>query len=482
MIVLDNITNKTDQKDFIEYVIQNYEKSDNPTFVNLNLGWQYYTSNNNIKDKKRIVTGIDGEGRPYDKESQTLSNTKLIHNFYRKLVNQKVSYVLGRPFTLKHTINTNEAQVDAISKATKPYLNDALFSEIQQAASDAIIGGFGFIYSYYDIDHKLRFDRIDPRQVIPIWKDGKHKVLDSIIHKYSRYEFQPTKNMVEIKCVDYYTKSGRVKYEYDLQGKLIEKDKLTAYVNINGIQGGWDRIPWTWFKYSPDDECLLTNIKSLIDEYDNIQSSVSDMIKDSPNAYMVIKGYSAGSVEEFQKNATEYRKLFVQAEGGVDTLETPLQVDQIKLQWEQLRKDVFEFGQGVDTINTDLRDTSGVALRHIYSDLDMDCSKWSTLLKQSIQNILHFIFADILFNTNEDYVDSEFDIIFNTDIVVNESETITNLMNSKNILPMKTLIAQSPYVINAEEEYAEWKREQNEKLQQEIQLAQAKSINSQGKE
>ena len=135
-----------------------------------------------------------------------------------------------------------------------------------------------------------------------------------------------------------------------------------------------------------------------------------------------------------------------------------------------------------DTINTDLRDTSGVALRHIYSDLDMDCSKWSTLLKQSIQNILHFIFADILFNTNEDYVDSEFDIIFNTDIVVNESETITNLMNSKNILPMKTLIAQSPYVINAEEEYAEWKREQNEKLQQEIQLAQAKSINSQGKE
>ena len=49
MIVLDNITNKTDQKDFIEYVIQNYEKSDNPTFVNLNLGWQYYTSNNNIK-------------------------------------------------------------------------------------------------------------------------------------------------------------------------------------------------------------------------------------------------------------------------------------------------------------------------------------------------------------------------------------------------------------------------------------------------
>ncbi len=477
MIVLDNITNKTDQKDFIEYVIQNYEKADNPTFVNLNMGWDYYTSKNEINKKQRMVTGIDAEGRPYNKVSQTLSNTKLIHNFYRKLVNQKVSYVLGRPFTLHHNISGNREYIDKLSRAIKPYLNDVLFSEIQQAAADAIIGGCGFIYCYYDTDHKLRFDRIDPKQIIPVWKDGKHKVLDSVIHKYSRYEFQPTKNMVEIKCVDYYTKSGRTKYEYDINGKLIEKDKLTAYVNINGVKGGWDRIPWTWFKYSPDDECLLTNIKSLIDEYDQIQSSVSDMIKDSPNAYMVIKGYSAGSVEEFQRNATEYRKLFVQADGGVDSLETPLQVDQIKLQWEQLRKDVFEFGQGVDTINTDLRDTSGVALRHIYSDLDMDCSKWSTLLKQSVQNILYFVFADVLFNTGEDYIDANFDIIFNTDIVVNESETVTNLMNSKDILPMKTLIAQSPFTINAEEEYAEWEREQQEKLDRDIQLATAKQTN-----
>lgn len=477
MIVLDNITNKSSQIDFIQFVIQNYEKNDNPAFVQLNKGWSYYKSKNEIEKKKRLVTGIDAEGNPYDKESCVLSNTKLTHNFYRKLVNQKVSYVLGRPFTINQTINTDENKINSLSKAVHPYLTDTLFCEIQTAAADAIIGGLGFIYSYYDIDNKLRFDRIDPKQVIPIWKDGKHKVLDAIIHKYLRYEYSNS-IMTEIKCVDYYTKSGRTKYEYNLQGKLIEKEKLTSYINLNGNKGNWDRMPWTWFKYSPEEECLITNVCSLIDEYDYLESTVSDMIKDSPNAFLVIKGYSAGTVEEFQKNSTEYRKLFVQADGGVDSLETPLQVDQIKLQWEQLRKDIFEFGQGVDTVNTDLRDTSGVALRHIYSDLDMDCSKWMTLLKQSIQNIFYFIFADILFKTGKDYIDTNFDIVFNTDIVINESETVTNLMNSKDILPIKTLITQSPYVVDAEAVYAQWQSEQQDKFEKEIELAKAKKQNS----
>jgi SPP1 family phage portal protein len=472
MIILDNITNKSGQTDFIDYVIKNYEKEDNPTFVNTCDGWDYYTSHNKIRDKVRKVTGIDAEGRPYTKTSDVLSNTQLTHNFYRKLVNQKVSYVLGRPFTINQTKITDRTKADTISKALEPYLDDTLYCEIQTAAADAIIGGMGWIYNYYK-DGKIKFDRIDPRQIIPIWKDAKHKVIDAIIHKYLRYEFLSSGELKKIKCVDYYTTIGRTKYEYDISGKLVEVEKLTAYININGGIYNWDRMPWTWFKYSPSDECLLTNVKSLIDEYDFLESCVSDIIKDSPNSYMVIKGYSAGSIEEFQRNANEYRKLFVQSDGGVDSLETPLQVDQIKLQWEQIRKDIFEFGQGVDTINTDLRDTSGAALRHIYSDLDMDCSKWMTLLKQSIQNILYFIFVDIFLKTGKDYINANFDIIFNTDIVINESETVTNLMNSKDILPMKTLIAQSPYVVNAEEEYEEWKREQQEKAQLEIEVDKA---------
>jgi len=471
MIVLSNITNKANQKDFIQYVIQNYEKEDNKEYTDMLDGWSYYDGENEIKDKERKVTGIDSEGNPYAKTSEVLSNTKLTHNFYRKLINQKVSYVLGRPFSLNHTINSSREDIDKLSKVVRPYLTDTLYCEIQTAAGDGIVGGVGWIYTYYK-DGKIKFDQIDPKQVIAIWKDAKKKELDSIIHKYLRYEFNG-KEMINIKCVDYYTLSGRTRYEYDITGKLIEVKPLEAYININGINYNWDRIPWTWFKYDSNCSCLLNRVKSLIDEYDYLESLVSDMIKDSPNAYMVIKGYSAGSIEEFQRNSTEYRKLFVQADGGVDSLETPLQVTEIKLQWEQIRKDVFEFGQGVDTVNTDLRDTSGAALRHIYSDLDMDCSKWMTLLKQSIQNILYFIFVDILVNSEEDFINANFDILFNTDIVINESETVTNLMNSKDILPMKTLIAQSPYVVDAEAEYAQWQKEQQEKLQMQIDLADA---------
>ena len=476
--MLSNIINKSKQEDFILFMVNRYVSDENPEYREMIEGWDYYSKNNKlIEEKKRLVIGIDSENRPFDQESKVLSCTKLSHNYYRKLVNQKVSYVLGRPFTIKQTTGSDETNVNNMIVDTSKYLTDSLYDKIQKAGRDGIIGKLGWIYTYYE-NNSLHFDRIDPKQVIPVWKNDTNKELDAVIHKYSRYEF--VKNQItEIKCVDFYTIDGRTKYEYENTGRLNKVSELEPYISINGKSMKWDRIPWTWFKYDDDSNSLLSKVKSLIDEYDYLTSAVSDMIKDNPNSYMVIKGYSAASVEEFQKNSTQYRKLFVQADGGVDTLEQPLQIDQIMLHIEQIRKDIYEFGQGVDAVNKEVKNTSYVALRHLYSDLDMDCSYWMTQLKQSIHNIFYFILVDIMLREGKDYIDTNFDILFNISVITNKTEDVQNLVALKGIQPTKTLLEFSPYTINGEEEYSKYMQEVEDQFQRDLKLKKNSSSQSQ---
>ena len=50
------------------------------------------------------------------------------------------------------------------------------------------------------------------------------------------------------------------------------------------------------------------------------------------------------------------------------------------------------------------------------------------------------------------YFDTPVDFIFNRDILINESQVISDIRNSEGILSRKTLIEQHPYIDDVEEE------------------------------
>ena len=63
-----------------------------------------------------------------------------------------------------------------------------------------------------------------------------------------------------------------------------------------------------------------------------------------------------------------------------------------------------------------------------------------------------------------DYQDTEFSIEFNYDMVVNESDIITDIKNSVGIVSNKTLLQNHPYVDDVEKEEERLKQEQEESL------------------
>lgn len=465
--IADKSPQGAQQTAFIQAMISEFTGSDAYKFMEV--AQRYYENDSDIRDKKRQVIAKDMENNAVLKESKVLSNNKLQHNFLKKLTRQKIGYMLGKPFTLV-ALKAQDKEAEAFIKALDDYLDMPFFKFIKNVARDSIVKGIGWVQAYYNEAGVLKFRRCEPEEIIPLWADADHTVLDAVIRHYKVQQYTGG-DKTTIKYVEYYTHEGVYYYKFDDTGHLVmdpdiatnpgshfylkpEDAKTQEPVGVN-----WAEIPFIPFKYDPDEQSLLSRIKSLIDDYDRKTSSIADNIDDHPNSVTVVKNYDGASKEEFVQNKNEYRTIFVQGDGDARALETSLNVADLDKHIERLRQDIYEFGQGVNTADKDIRDTSGVALRFIYADLDMDCVDWGSEVKWSLMKLIWFIQQDMVSKTRIDYTGVKYDIVFNTDVIINESETILNCMNSVGRVSDRTIAVNHPWTVDADKEMEAIKKE-----------------------
>lgn len=432
----------------------------------------YYKSRNTvILEKTRKVIGPDGNLVP----CLRLENTKLVHSFLHKLINQKISYLLSKDFSVQ---TENEKYQEELGN----FFNKDFMRALKNVGKDAISNGLAWMQMYYDEDGNLRAKRIPSEEIYPFWADIDHTKLDALLRVYSLWHYDEQGSKTEVRKVEYYTDAGVWYYEMTASGLIPDPDKSAVSganfrmeVKKKNDETGaeettveeivWEKIPFICFKYNGEEMSLLDHIKSLIDEYDDITSSLSDAIKDTPRAAKVVKGMEATSKQEFIKNFSTLGLLFLGPDGEVANLDTNLEVASVIEQANRLRKDIFEFGGGVDTQNENLGVASGVALKFRYADLDMDCSFMANEFSAALEQMVWFIATDIYLKSGQDYTEDGVDFIFNTDIAVNESEVIDNLAKSSD-LSMETRLAMHPYVTDVRAEIDRKKKEQEEQQEQ----------------
>lgn len=465
--IADDSPQGKQQAEFIQAVITEFVDSAKYKFMSV--AQRYYENDPDIKDKKRTVIAKDLENNAILKESKVLANNQLKHNFMKKLTRQKIGYMLGKPFTLTEVI-ADDTLAKEFFEAASEYLDMNFYKLTKNVGRDSIVKGIGWVQAYYNEAGELKMRRCEPEEIIPLWADNDHTLLDAVIRCYEVEQYIGS-NKKTIKYVEYYTHEGVYYYMYDDMGHLVlnpdiqnnpgthfyikpEDAETEEAVGVN-----WAQIPFIPFKYDPDEQSLLSRIKTLIDDYDRKTSNISDAIDDHPNSVTVIKNYDGASKEEFVQNKNEYRTIFVQGDGDAKSMETPLDVGDLDKHIERLRQDIYEFGQGVNTADKDIRDTSGVALRFIYADLDMDCVDWGGEVKWSLMKLIWFIQQDIMSKKGKDYTKVKYDIVFNTDVIINESETILNCMNSVGLVSGETIAANHPWTLDAKKELSTLKKE-----------------------
>src|SRR5690606_8360004 len=280
---------------------------------------------------------------------------------------------------------------------------------------------------------ELSFKKIPSEEIIPLWRDAAHTDLDAIIRVYEVETFEGTEKK-DVTKVEFWNREGIRRYilEENLLIPDVEIGEFVPHVTVinpDGTEQGfnWERVPFICFKYNDEEIPLVKFVKSLVDDYDKQKSDNSNNLEDLPNSIYVITNYDGADLGEFRRNLSVFRAVKVTDEGGVDTISLNIDTEAFKTHIEQLRKDIYEFGRGVDTQTERFgAERSGVALKFLYADLDMDCSIIETEFQASFEQLLWFINQHIYNTTGQDYSDEVVDIIFNRDIIINEADVIQN--------------------------------------------------------
>lgn len=445
-----------------EIIILEIEEFKNSEELELMLsGHKYYSGDNDILKKKRMVVGDGGELE----EAQNLANNKLVHNFIRKLVDQKIGYLLSRGLGFQ----TDNEQY---SKLLNTFFNNSFQRILQNIGKEAVNKGKAWLHIYYNAQGDLSFKRIPAEEIIPLWQDAEHTMLDAVIRVYELEAYEGNEKSIITK-VEFWSSEGVKRYVLD-EDKLIpdvelgEESGHFSLVSSRGEQAyNWERIPFVCFKYNDEELPLIKFIKSLVDDYDNQKSDNANNLEDLPNSIYVIRNYDGADLGEFRRNLSVFRVVKVSDEGGVETLSLEINTEAYQNHMQMNRKDIYEFGRGVDTQSDRFgNDQSGIALKFLYADLDMDADMMETEFQASLEQLIWFIDQHINNTTGKDYSDVAVDFIFDRDILINESDTIESCQKSIGVISQETIVANHPWVVDTATELKRLEEEQSRKQEE----------------
>ena len=149
----------------------------------------------------------------------------------------------------------------------------------------------------------------------------------------------------------------------------------------------------------------------------------NNMQEDARNTILVIKNYDGQNLGEFRRNLATYGAIKVRydedTKGGVETLE--INPNQMNIQ-------------------------------SMYSDIDLDANDMETELQAAFADILWFVNCHLANTGQGDFFGEDVNIIFNRDMLMDESSIIANCRQSVGILSDETIISQHPWIDDVQQE------------------------------
>lgn len=447
------------EKQFFEMEIKNWKKS--KARAEQITGEEYYQGRHDILKRKRTVIGKDG----LLQEVENLPNNRLVDNQYGKMVDQKTNYLLGQPLAL-------DTESDTYEVALRKVFNRNFHRLLQNIGEDSLNGGIGWLYLYYDEEGEFKFKRFEPFECIPFWKDAEHTLLDCLVRVYTVevYEGQVLK---KVEKVEIYKDSGIERYALGANSTLIddvENPSSDYMVDTEGKGYNWGKIPVIPFKYNNKEIPLIRKVKSLQDAINiTLSDFENNMQEDSRNTILVIKNYDGQNLAEFRHNLATFGAVKVKtidgAEGAVEALQVEVNAENYKSLLEILKKALIENAMGYDAKDDRLGgQPNQMNIQSMYSDVDLDANGMETEYQASFEELLWFVNAHLANTGQGDFSNENVTIIFNRDMMMDETNVVNNIRNSVGILSNETLVANHPWIDDVSGELERLKAEQQEAI------------------
>ncbi len=408
------------QEEMILRLITDHKK----TIDDITIGERYYNHHPDILDlpPKRDAKGNIDPTKP---------DWRMYTNYHQNLVDQKVAYAVGNPVTFT---SDNEKALKTVQEVLNHRWDNKLM-DILTAASNK---GIEWIQPYIDEDGEFKTFRVPAEQAIPIWTNKEREELKAFIRLYV---------LDGAERVEYWTKDDVTFYELQ-EGQLIPdfyhgEENIQAHYYVGNKRMSWNRVPFIPFKNNPQEVSDIYMYKTIIDAMDKRLSDTQNTFDASTELIYVLKGYEGEDLEQFMSNLKYYKAINVDGDGsGVDTIQIEVPIQSAKEYLDMLRDYIIEFGQGVDFQQDKFGNSpSGIALKFMYSNLDLKANKLKNKTLTALQELMQYIIDFYKLNVKV----QDIEINFNFNVMVNELEQSQIGVQSQ-YLSKETVITNHPWV------------------------------------
>lgn len=411
------------------------------------LAEKYYDGYHDILNREKKVIGADGNLVTIN----NVANNKLVDNQYRKLVDQKTNYVLGKPITIA-------TEDDNYLKLLNKVFNKKVHRQLRVLAQYAVDGGIAWLYPYYDEERNFKLAVYPSYEICPIWKDKEHIELESAMRYYKETVINDQGTVTTVHHVDWFTKDGIKHYLYQGGSLIPVENRQTDYMYLNGEGFNWDRLPIIPFKYNTKEIPLIRNVKCLQDALNQVLSDFQNNMEEDPRTtILVLKNYDGTNIPEFRQNLATYGVIKVTTvdgvQGGVETLNVEVNAANYQAILMQLKRAIVENGRGFDAKEERMDgDPNQMNIESMYTDIDLDVNGMETEFQAGFEELKWFIDRYLEHTKKGSFDDKEVEFVFNRDIFINEDAKIDNCVKSVGIISNKTILARHPWVTNVEHE------------------------------
>jgi len=422
---------------------------------------RYYENKNDILHNKRSYNDDDEENGRYLRNADNRIST----NFYGLLVNQKAGYMFTAPPLF-------DVGNDKVNKDISEFLGDKYAKICKDLCVNASNSGVGWLHIWKDDTGSLKYAVVDSTQIIPIWSDDLENELEAVLRIYPCTD----ENGDRFKVCQYWNKKECYAYSYQMSDadeamyETLKEFDMFAIINEacgfaeyqNVLSHDFGEVPFIPFFNRNNSLSDLDDVKPLIDAYDKVFSGFLDDLEDIQEVVFVLSGYVGEDLAPFLNQLKKYKTIPLESEEGGDlkTLTIDIPVEARKEMLTLCRKAIFEQGQGVDPDPQNFGNSSGVALKFLYSLLDLKAGLMETEFKLGFGRLIRMVCGQW------GYEPEQIIQTWTRTAVTNDSELAEMCVKSSNVISQLSILKNHPFVENAESEIEQIKEEKQEALEE----------------
>ena len=377
----------------------------------------------------------------------TKPNNKTANPYASYITDTLVGYFMGEPVSYNAEDKNLLQEINMIFE-----FNDEA-DENAELAKDASIFGVAYEELYFsDEDKNVRFKRLDPKEVIPIYDKTIEQNLLAIIRYYEDYDYVEQKKTYIIEIID------------DIEITRYRTNEMFAnFALLENYPHYFGMVPVAIFENNEDKMGDFEKVIDLIDAYDKMESDSLNDFEYFVDAYLALYGFTADAedIQSMKQNRVLLMDEGTSAEWLIKS-ENDATTENMK---NRLDKDIHKFAKCPNLADEEFAsNASGVAIKFKLLGTENLTSIKERKFKKGLQQRLELIsMINGLVRGSFDW--RAINIIFTRNIPSNDTD-IANMVNTlSGIVSDETLLAQIPFVENVE---AELERVKNQREEEKI--------------